>query len=92
MSVDRMDPQVAQSQDGPSLILVFLSGIYFLFKGLYHLYKIGFKVIFLCFSCVRISRAFCSRIAVLDRCHIALDFVDCVLMLDFIHLVDSGSS
>ena len=43
--------------------------------------KIRFKVIFLYFMCVRISRAYCSRIAVFWWCHIALAFVDCVLML-----------
>lgn len=35
---------------------VFKRFIYFFFKGLYHLYKIRLKVIFLWFSCVRISR------------------------------------
>lgn len=39
--------------------------IHRLFKGLYHLYKIGIKVIFLCIGCVGISRAFFSRVAVL---------------------------
>jgi hypothetical protein len=38
--------------------------IHFLFKGHYHLYKIGCMVIFLCFGCVRISRACCSWVAV----------------------------
>ena len=31
----------------------------FLFKGFYHLYKIGCKILFLCIGCVRISRACC---------------------------------
>jgi hypothetical protein len=35
---------------------------------LYHLYKIGFKVIFLCFSCIGVSGACCSGVAVLWRC------------------------
>jgi hypothetical protein len=42
--------------------------IRFFFKDFYPLYKIGFKVIFLCFCCVRISRCCYSRVAVLWRC------------------------
>jgi hypothetical protein len=46
----------------------FLKGfICFLFKGLYHAYKIGFKVLFFCFGCVRISKAWRSVKAVLWR-------------------------
>ena len=59
--------------------------IHALFKGLYHLYKIGFKVPFLCFSFIRISRLCCSRIAGL-WCPIALDVINCVLKLSFRHL------
>lgn len=49
--------------------------IHFLFKGLYHLYKIQFRFIFFCFNCVRISRVFCSGCAVLWRYHIALALI-----------------
>jgi hypothetical protein len=41
----------------------FIGFIHFLYKGLYHLHKNRFKVIFMRFRCVRISRACCSRIA-----------------------------
>ena len=57
---------------------IFKGLINFFFKGLYPLYKIGFKVIFLCFGCVRISRACCGGRAMLWTCHIALGFVDSV--------------
>ena len=36
--------------------------IHFLYKHIYNR-KIGFKILFLCFNCVGISRACCSRIA-----------------------------
>ena len=42
--------------------------VHFLFKGLWHLYKVGFKVTFLCFSYVRLPRTCCSLVAVLWRC------------------------
>jgi hypothetical protein len=45
----------------------------------------------LCFSCVKLSRACCSWIAMLWRCHIVLIFVDYVFMLAYNHLVVSGS-
>jgi hypothetical protein len=48
------------------IFLYFFKGfIHFIFKGFYYLYKIGFKVIFVSFSCVRISRAYCRQEAVL---------------------------
>lgn len=47
---------------------------------------LGFKVVFLCFSCVRMSRACCSNIIQLFWCCIALAIVDCVLMLALSHL------
>lgn len=47
-------------------------------------------VIFLGFSCVRISWAYCSKIAVLLWCHIALVLVGCVLQLASSHLVVWG--
>jgi hypothetical protein len=40
----------------------FMGFIYFLLQGFYHLYKIGFKVIFLCFSCANMSKACCCGI------------------------------
>ena len=64
---------------------------HFLFKGLYHLHKTGFKDILLCFDCVRISRACYSRIPGLWICHIDLVLFDCVLMLAFSQLVIPGS-
>ena len=58
----------------------FLKGfIHIFFKGLYHLYKIGFKILFLCFSFMRISRVYCGKIAGLWWCHIAMDLDHCVL-------------
>jgi hypothetical protein len=60
--------------------------INFLFKGLYYLYKIAFVIVFLCFSCVVIFRACCSRRAGVWRCHIVLAVFDCVLTLAFSHL------
>lgn len=59
-------------------------------KGLYHLYKIIFKIFFLCLSFVRISRVCCNRIAGLWCCHITLVPVYFVLMLSFRHLVFPG--
>lgn len=64
--------------------------IHFIFKGLYHLHKIGFKITFLCFSFVSTSGACCSRIAGLWWCRMALGLVTCVLMLSFRHLVSPG--
>lgn len=55
-----------------------VSFIHFLFKGVYHLSKIGFKDTLLCLGCARISMPCCSGVAVLWMCHTALDFVDCV--------------
>jgi hypothetical protein len=72
------------------IFLYFFKGfIHFLFKGLY---KIEFKVIFLCFDCVRISRACYIRVAVLWSCHIVLAFVGSVLALVFSHLTAPGCS
>ena len=49
-----------------SIFLCFFKGfINFLFEGLCYLHKIGFMIIFLWLCWVRISRALCSRIAVL---------------------------
>ena len=59
-------------------------------KASYHLYQIGFKVISLCFSCVRISKTCYNRLAVLWRCHIALAFVDQVLLRAFSHMGGFG--
>lgn len=70
----------------------FIHFLFHLYKGHCHLYKIRFKVIFLCFCWVRISRACCSRTAVLWRCHTALALVDCVVMVFFSHLVLPGYS
>jgi hypothetical protein len=64
--------------------------IHFLFKDFHHLYQIGFKVISLCFSCVRISKTCYNRLAVLWRCHIALAFVDQVLLRAFSHMGGFG--
>jgi hypothetical protein len=56
----------------------FLKGfIHFLFKSLYHLFKIGSKIIFLCFDCGRLSGACCRRIARLWCCSISLALFDC---------------
>jgi hypothetical protein len=60
----------------PCIFKVFIC---FFFKGLHHLYAIGFEVIFLCFSCDRISRACCRGVAVLWRCDKVLFLLDCVL-------------
>lgn len=60
--------------------------IHFLFKGLYHLHYVDFKIFFLCFNCVGIARACCSRLAGLSWSHTALVIVDCVLMLVSRHL------
>jgi hypothetical protein len=55
--------------------------IHSLFKGLYYLQKVEFRIEFSCpFSCVGISRA-CCRIAKFLWCHIALAVVGCILML-----------
>lgn len=62
------------------------------FKGVYRLHKIEFKIILFCFSYIRISRAYCSRISGIWSCHIALAVVDCVLMLTFSSRVVSGAS
>ena len=62
------------------------------FKGVYRLHKIEFKIILFCFSYIRISRAYCSRISEIWSCHIALAVVDCVLMLTFSSRVVSGAS
>ena len=48
--------------------------------GIYNLYNIGFKVILLCFGCVGISRACCSKVAVI----LPYFFVDCVLLRSFL--------
>ena len=65
---------------------------FFFFKGVYRLHKIEFKIILFCFSYIRISRAYCSRISGIWSCHIALAVVDCVLMLTFSSRVVSGAS
>ena len=65
----------------------FFKGFNFLFKGLYHLHKIGIKVIFLCFRAVlEYSGLAVLRIAGLWWCHIALDIVNCVFILASSHL------
>jgi hypothetical protein len=69
-----------------SFLYFFKKFVNFPFKGLYHHYKIGFQVIFLCFGCLRISRACFSGVAVLWRGHIALSVVDYVLLSVFSHL------
>ena len=68
--------------------LYFFKGLMqFFFKDIYHLHKIGFKIIFLFFSCVRISGACCNRIAGFQwYCYIVQAVVDCVLMLTSSHL------
>lgn len=69
------------------IFLYFLKGfIHALFKGLYHLYRIGFKSLFFCFSFISISSISDIRIAGLWCCHVALDLVDCALMISFRHL------
>lgn len=72
---------------------IFLWGIYsfLIFTGFCHLYKAWFKVIFLCFGCVRISRDCCSRIAFLCSCPVALALV-CILKSSSSHLVIPGYS
>lgn len=55
-------------------------------EDLYHLHKIGFKIVFMCFRYVGMFTSCCSRIAGLWWCHIALSVVDCVLTLTFRHL------
>lgn len=64
--------------------------INFSFKFLYHINKIGFKVISLCFDCVRISRSCCSRISGLRMCHVDLALVECILMLALSQLFIPG--
>lgn len=60
--------------------------IHILFRGLYHLYKLEFKIIFFCFSFLMISRA-CYRIPGLWWCRIVIALVDFVLMWSFRHLI-----
>lgn len=64
--------------------------IHVLFKGLYQLYKIEFKI-FLCFSFIKTSRVCCIRIAGLWVCHIVLG-LDFVLTLFFKYLFFPGVS
>jgi hypothetical protein len=71
-------------QFGCVFLYFFKKFIHFYLKGLHHLCKIEFKVIFLCIDCVRISRA-CSSKRVGSGS--ALDLIDCVLILAFSYLV-----
>jgi hypothetical protein len=74
---------------GRGLSLYFFKRLFYsLFKSLY--YKIGFKIILLRLSFVRIPRACCSRIAGLWWCQTALVLVDCILKVFFTHLVFPG--
>ena len=71
--------------------LSFFKGfINFLFKSLNHLYKIGFKVIFMCLFSVRLSSPSCSRSPGLWWYHIALPVVDTFLTQSSIHIVAPG--
>ena len=63
--------------------------IYILFKGLYDLHEMGFKIAVLLFRCVRIFTACWSRRDGFWCCHIALAFVDYFLVLAFCSLVVS---
>lgn len=56
--------------------LAFSKGfIHLLFKDLYHLHKVGFKVFLLCFYCIVIFWGCCSRMAGIWWYHIALAVV-----------------
>ena len=55
-----------------------------LFKGLYHLQKIRFKIIFLHFVCVMISWDCCSRIARLWWCLMTLALLTVLLCLPLV--------
>lgn len=61
--------------------------IHFLLKGLYHLYKIEFKIIFFCFRFIKTSQFCCSKIAGLCWYNIAWSLVDYSLMQFFRSLV-----
>jgi len=51
---------------------LFKGDINFLFNGLHCLHKIGFEVLFFCFSCVSMSGAWCSRIVLWWFCIIVV--------------------
>lgn len=68
-------------------LCLFKRFIHFFFNSIYHLHTGIFKVFFLCFSYVKIFRVSFGRIAGLQWRHIALDVIDCVFMLESIHLV-----
>lgn len=60
--------------------------IHFLFKWLYHLHEISFKVTVSLCRFVRMSRASCTGSIQLQWCHIVLTSINCVLELAFCHL------
>ena len=65
--------------------------IYILFKGLYHLHKMRFKVIVLLFRCVRyLGLAIVGKLGTDSAMRTALASIDYVLELAFHHLFFSG--
>ena len=53
----------------------------FFFKDIYYLHKIGFKIIFLCFTCDGTARVFYSKASVAKCCQVSQIVVECVLRL-----------
>ena len=60
--------------------LYFFKGLMqFFFKDIYHLHKIGFKIIFLCFIYDGTARVFYSKASVAKCCQVSQIVVECVL-------------
>lgn len=59
-----------------------ISSIYFLFKDIYHFHKVGFMIIFLCFSNIGIFMDWCSKIPGLWLCPV----LSWLLLIMFLHL------
>lgn len=58
----------------------------FFFKDIYYLHKIGFKIIFLCFTCDGTARVFYSKASVAKCCQVSQIVVECVLRLSSSYL------
>ena len=58
--------------------LYFFKGLLqFFFKDIYHLHKIGFKIIFLCFTYDGTARVFYSKASVAKCCQVSQIVVEC---------------
>lgn len=67
--------------------LYFFKGLMqFFFKDIYHLHKIGFKIIFLCFTYDGTARVFYSKASVAKCCQVSQIVVECVLRLSSSYL------